>query len=124
MCIHTFTSKEARREYLTPPEKRDPPEKRLTEKEWASFGNATKATCLQEWLGDEEFFFCNWYAESPDAILEQLDILGHTSLVITACYEMEDLHLRFVIQMSLGIILIMFINTMRITPIDLSLIHI
>ena len=89
MCIHTFTSEEARREYLTPPEKRDPPEKRLTEKEWASFGNSTKATCLQEWLGDEEFFFCHWYAESPDAILEQLDILGHTSLVITACYEME-----------------------------------
>ena len=48
MCIHTFTSEEARREYLTPPEKRDPPEKRLTEKEWTSFGNSTKATCLQE----------------------------------------------------------------------------
>ena len=54
MCIHTFTSEKARREYLTPPEKRDPPEKRLTEKEWASFGNSTKATCLQERLGDEE----------------------------------------------------------------------
>ena len=89
MCIHTFTSEKARREYLTPPEKRDPPEKRLTEKEWANFGNSTKAKCLQEWLGDEEFFFCHWHAESADAILKQIDILGHTSLVITACYEMD-----------------------------------
>ena len=69
MCIHTFTSEEARREYLTPPEKRDPPEKRLTEKEWASFGNSTKATCLQEWLGDEEFFSAIGTRKAPTLFL-------------------------------------------------------
>ena len=56
MCIHTFTSDKARREYLKAPDKHNSPEKRLTEKEWANFGNSTKAKCLQEWLGDEEFF--------------------------------------------------------------------
>ena len=29
--VHTFVSEEARREYLTPPEKREPPEARPTE---------------------------------------------------------------------------------------------
>ena len=33
--VHTFVSDEARKEYLTPPEKKDPPEKRATEREWA-----------------------------------------------------------------------------------------
>ena len=30
--VHTFVSEEARKEYLTPPEKRNPPQKQLTER--------------------------------------------------------------------------------------------
>ena len=33
-AVHTFISDEARRKALTPPEKRTPPQKRSTEKEW------------------------------------------------------------------------------------------
>ena len=33
-AVHTFISDEARRKVLTPPEKRTPPQKRKTEKEW------------------------------------------------------------------------------------------
>ena len=33
--VHTFVSEEARLQYLTPPEKRDPPEPRTTERQWA-----------------------------------------------------------------------------------------
>ena len=69
MCFHTFTSVKAQREYLTPTEKRDPLEKRLTEKEWANFGNSTKATRLQEWLGDEEFFSAIGTRKAPTLFL-------------------------------------------------------
>ena len=40
-------------------------------------------------VGRRGVFFCHWHAESPDAILKQVDTLGHTSLVITARYEMD-----------------------------------
>ena len=33
-AVHTFISDEARRKVLTPPEKKTPPQKRSTEKEW------------------------------------------------------------------------------------------
>ena len=34
--VHTFVSDEARKAYLTPQEKREPPQKRETEREWGS----------------------------------------------------------------------------------------
>ena len=33
--VHTFISDETRKECLTPPEKRDPLQKNVTEREWA-----------------------------------------------------------------------------------------
>ena len=33
-AVHTFVSDEVRSQFVTPPEKRNPPEKRETEKEW------------------------------------------------------------------------------------------
>ena len=33
--IHSFVSDEARQEYLTPPEKRDPPQPQKSELQWA-----------------------------------------------------------------------------------------
>ena len=33
-AVHTFISDEVRSQFVTPPEKRNPPEKRETEKEW------------------------------------------------------------------------------------------
>ena len=35
------------------------------------------------------FFSAIGTRKSPDAILKQIDTLGHTSLVITASYEMD-----------------------------------
>ena len=55
--VHTFVSDEARKEYLTPPEKRDPPQKPIrTEREWAERSNGQYARCMQEFYGNDEFF--------------------------------------------------------------------
>jgi len=37
--IHSFVSEQARQEYLTPPEKRNPPAPRTSELQWAGSGD-------------------------------------------------------------------------------------
>ena len=54
-AVHTFVSDEARRKVLTPPEKKNPPEKRSTEKEWVDGLHGKYAKCMQTWIGNEEF---------------------------------------------------------------------
>ena len=71
--VHTFVSDEARKEYLTPPEKRNPPKKKQTEREWAQAATGKFARCVQGWCGNEEFFYCHWIAASEQDVYRQLD---------------------------------------------------
>ena len=48
--VHTFISDETRKEYLTPPEKRDPPQKNLTEREWAERAKGQYARCMRNFM--------------------------------------------------------------------------
>ena len=70
--VHTFVSEEARREYLTPPEKREPPEPRTTELQWAVQAVGEYAQCMQTWVGNDDFFYCHWVAESEEDVYKQL----------------------------------------------------
>ena len=75
--VHTFVSDEARKEYLTPPEKRDPPQKPIrTEREWAERSNGQYARCMQEFYGNDEFFFSHWIAKSERDVYRQLEEFG------------------------------------------------
>ena len=71
--VHTFVSEEARKEYLTPPEKRNPPQKQLTEKKWAEEAIGDFAQCMQTWVGNDDFLYCHWMANSEDDVYRQLD---------------------------------------------------
>ena len=71
--VHTFVSEEARKEYLTPPEKRNPPQKQLTEKKWAEEAIGDFAQCMQTWVGNDDFLYCDWMANSEDDVYRQLD---------------------------------------------------
>ena len=70
--VHTFVSEEARREYLTPPERREPPEPRPTELQWAVQAVGEYAQCMQTWVGNDDFFYCHWVAESEEDVYKQL----------------------------------------------------
>ena len=70
--VHTFVSEEARREYLTPPEKREPPEPRPTELQWAVQAVGEYAQCMQTWVGNDDFLYCHWIAESEEDVYKQL----------------------------------------------------
>ena len=71
--VHTFVSDEARKEFLTPPEKRIPPEKRKTEEEWAKSSAGKFAKCVQKWIGNDEFLYWHWIAKSEQDVYLQLD---------------------------------------------------
>ena len=71
-AVHTFVSDEVRSQFVTPPEKRNPPEKRETEKEWVEKIQGKYARCVQTWFGNEEFFYCHWIAMSEQDVYRKL----------------------------------------------------
>ena len=73
MVVHTFVSDAACVKYCTPPEKRDPKEERLSEYQWAVQAAGEYAQCMQTWLGNDDFFYCHWVAESEEDVYRQLD---------------------------------------------------
>jgi len=83
ICTHTFTSENSRRKFLTPPEYRNPPSSRLDEKGWAKASKGAYATCLQTWVGNDDFFFCHWYAIDEQAIIDRLTAAGADKFFIT-----------------------------------------
>ena len=40
-------------------------------------------------IGKDDFFFCHWYAESEDAIIEALEKVGFNDLIVTMPNEMQ-----------------------------------
>ena len=73
LVVHTFVSDEARKAYLTPPEKRNPPEERQTEHQWAIDAAGEFAQCMQTWVGNDDFLYCHWIAASEQDVYRQLD---------------------------------------------------
>ena len=73
MVVHTFVSDEARAMYCTPPEKCEPKAERLSEYQWAVQATGEYAQCMQTWLGNDDFFYCHWVAESEEDVYRQLD---------------------------------------------------
>ena len=71
--VHSYIDDEAKKKSLTPPEKRDPPQKRETEREWAERASSGEfARCVQTWTTSEDFFYCHWIAESEEHVYKQL----------------------------------------------------
>ena len=76
--VHTFISDETRKEYLTPPEKRDPPQKNVTEREWAERAKGQYARCMQE------------IAKSERDVYRQLEEFGLEGKIINSM--VQELH--------------------------------
>ena len=82
MAIHTFhsdKSKEAFQAMNAADTK--------SEKEWAAAWTFEKCQCMATWVGDDDFFFCHWLAESDQDIHDALTSMGLDEFVFTACYE-------------------------------------
>ena len=82
MAIHTFHSDETKAA-MAAMTSDDP----TTQKEWAAYWKFEKCQCVATWIGDDDFFFCHWLAETDEDIHNALRENGLDELVFTACYE-------------------------------------
>ena len=89
ICTHTFSSEHSRRLFLTPPENRNPPTNRLNEKEWTKASKGVHATCLQTWIGNDDFFFCHWTAKDEELIYKQLETWELNDIVNTLIHPIH-----------------------------------
>ena len=81
MCTHTFLSDEAKKTF-------EDASLDMTDRDMFASVKTEKAEMLGHWRGEEDFFFCHWYAESEDDILENLEKVGFNSLMNTLPNEM------------------------------------
>ena len=81
MCTHTFLEDEAKKMF-------EDASLDMTDRDMFAAVKTEKAEMLGHWRGEEDFFFCHWYAESEDDILENLEKVGFNSLMNTLPNEM------------------------------------
>ena len=82
ICTHTFHSDETRKKYFEQ-------SKGVSVKDWFANTKNEKVKCLQTWLGDEDFWFCHWEAESEDDLHEFLEESASNDLIVTLAQEMK-----------------------------------
>ena len=88
LATHTFHSDKIKKEYYRSIKSRK-------NNDWfAEINNPDhplhdKAKVFQVFIGREEFFFCHWYAESEQVILEKLTSLGADEVIITMASKIE-----------------------------------
>ena len=78
MAIHTFHSDEMKRAFFRGLHKSE-----LTDFQWRDGYIFEKCQCTGTWVGDDDFFFCHWYAESEQVIIDKLASIGADDLFIT-----------------------------------------
>ena len=82
ICTHTFHSEETKKAYFED-------NKDITSKKWFASVEGKKVKCIQHWLGDQDFWFCHWIAESENQIHEKLESIGADKLFLTMAQEMK-----------------------------------
>ena len=60
----------------------------MTDRQIFEMMKGEKAEMLGHWRGNDDFFFCHWYAEGEDAIIDHLDKVGFNTLMNTLPNEM------------------------------------
>ena len=83
ICTHTWNNPESRKTVIENT-------KGMTDKMFFEVLKSEKAETLQHWMGKDDFFFCHWYAESEEAIFENLEKAGFNSLMMTLPNEMPS----------------------------------
>ena len=81
ICTHTWNNPESRKTVIENT-------KGMTDRMFFEALKSKKAETLQHWMGKDDFFFCHWYAESEEAIFENLEKAGFNSLMMTLPNEM------------------------------------
>ena len=81
MAIHTYISEKTKRDFLE-----EMPTLERTDIEWREMYTFEKCRCVATWVGTDDFFFCQWEAETPEDVLTTLTSRGFDEFLITAIY--------------------------------------
>ena len=81
MCTHAFFDDDAKQAF-------EDASIDMTDLQIFEMMKGEKAETLGHWRGNDDFFFCYWYAEDEDAIIDHLDTVGFNTLVNTLPNEM------------------------------------
>ena len=88
LATHTFHSDKIKKEYYRSIKSRK-------NNDWfAEINNPDhplheKAKVIQVFIGREDFFFCHWYAEDEQSIIDVLEKAGLNDLIVTMPSEMQ-----------------------------------
>jgi DNA-directed RNA polymerase subunit RPC12/RpoP len=80
IAVHTFVDDEARKTVANAPI--------ITDRQLFEKYDTKKAELLHQWAGNDDFFYCHWFAETEEDILSALDDAGISHLIITMAHEM------------------------------------
>ena len=81
MAIHTYHDEKTKNEFLS-----DMPTTERTDVEWKEIYTFEKCQCKATWVGTDDFFFCQWEAETSEDILTTLTERGFVEYIFTALY--------------------------------------
>jgi|TARA_B100001093_G_scaffold437470_1_gene436396 hypothetical protein len=87
MAIHTFNSDEMKKAFFRGLHKSE-----LTDFEWRDGYIFEKCQCTGTWVGDDDFFFCQWESENEEDVLKALTSKGMDKYIFTALYPI-DMHI-------------------------------
>mgnify|MGYP001175012771 FL=1 len=81
ICTHTWSNPETIKSVLIEQGK-------MTDTQFFEELKTEKAETLQHWMGKDDFFFCHWYAEDEESIIEVLENAGLNDVIVTMPSEM------------------------------------
>ena len=76
MCTHAFFDDDAKQAF-------EVASNCMTDRQIFEMMKGEKAEMLGHWRGNDDFFFCHWYAESEQVIIDKLASIGADDLFIT-----------------------------------------
>ena len=82
ICTHTWSNTNIIKDVLAQ-------QSEMTVREFFEGLKSEKAETLQHWMGKDDFFFCHWYAEDEESIIDVLEKAGLNDLIVTMPSEMQ-----------------------------------
>ena len=76
ICTHTWSNPDTIKDVIKQ-------QGEMTDKEFFAGLKTEKAETLQHWMGNSEFFFCHWFADSEEAIHSAIELSGTHELIVT-----------------------------------------
>jgi len=82
ICTHKLHSEETKKAYFEDNED-------ITSKQWFASVEGERVKCLQHWLGNQDFWFCLWLAESENQVYQKFKAKRAGKLFLTMAQEMS-----------------------------------